>query len=158
MSPDENNVKNIQEQNNNIFILFAEDDPVDQEMIFRAIRKTAVLNNVHFVKDGSEALEYINASGQYNWRTRNILPKIVVLDLRMPKINGLDVLKKLRSDDATKHLPAIIFTSSTEDYDCEESYRSGANSFIVKPFNIEEFQQAVIDIVNYWVSRNQTIV
>ena len=94
MSPEKDNIIKSREPNKNIPVVFAEDDPVDQEMIMRAIKKTSFVNEVFFVNDGSEALEYINAAGQYSWRTSHNLPKVMILDIRMPKLSGLDVLKK----------------------------------------------------------------
>lgn len=156
MSPDKSTIS-IKTQNKNFPIIFAEDDPVDQEMILRAINKIGFAGECQFVENGAEALEYINATGQFTWRTRQTMPKVIVLDIRMPKMSGLDVLKKLRGDETTKHIPVIIFTSSTADYDCIESYKLGANSFIVKPFNFEDFQKTVIDMVIYWLSHNKPI-
>ena len=129
-------------------ILLVEDNPQDAEMTLRALRRNHLANRVHWVKDGAEALDYI-LSGE---RRR---PKLVLLDLKMPKVDGLEVLRRLREDEATRALPVVVMTSSNEERDVAESYRRGANSYIVKPVEFEAFLETVAKIGLYWVLTNR---
>lgn len=140
-----------------IDILLVEDNVSDAELTIRALRKNNLANNLHHVKDGAAALNFIYGKGEYIERNSTNKPKLILLDLKMPKIDGLEVLKILKSDDETKHIPIVILTSSKEEKDLIESYQLGANSFIQKPVEFEKFMKSVVDIGMYWVIMNQNI-
>lgn len=131
-------MKNLKE----VEILLVEDNPYDSELTLRALSKHNLANKVHVVKDGAEALEYIFATGTGTYAERDIndKPKVILLDLKLPKIDGLEVLKKVKSDKQTKIIPVIVLTSSTEERDFIESYELGVNSYIVKPVRGELWQ------------------
>lgn len=140
---------------NEIEILLVEDNPGDAEMTIRALRKNNLANNLMHVKDGAQALDFIFAQGEYANRTNKNLPKIVVLDLKMPKINGIEVLRRIKNDERTRKMPVVVLTSSKEDPDVEECYRLGVNSYVVKPVEFDEFFKAVSDLGLYWMIVNQ---
>lgn len=136
-------------------ILLVEDNLQDAELTIRALRKhNASINLVH-VKDGAEGLDFLFCKGQFSERNKKSHPKIVLLDLKMPKIDGLEVLRIIKSDPETRHIPVIILTSSKEERDLVESYHLGANSYILKPVEYEKFMEAVKDIGIYWTTLNQ---
>ena len=143
------------EEIGNIEILLAEDDAVDAEMTMRALQKHRLANKVHWVRDGAEALDYLFASGAYAGRDVT-LPKLVLLDIKMPRVDGIDVLKRMRADERTKLIPVVVMTSSTQDKDIIESYRLGVNSYVVKPVQFGAFAETVSTIGFYWVLTNQT--
>lgn len=136
-------------------IVLIEDNASDAELTIRGLKKHNILNDLIHLKDGEEALEYIFATGRYAGRNIEQLPKVILLDLKMPKVGGLEVLKKIKSDERTKMIPVIILTSSKEDKDIEEGYKLGVNSHIVKPVEFENFTKAVSDIGFYWLLLNQ---
>lgn len=136
-------------------IVLVEDNENDAELTIRALRKNKVLNKLIHLKDGEEALEYIFAKGKYTERNINEIPKVILLDLKMPKVGGLEVLKKIKLDERTKIIPVIVLTSSKEDKDIIEGYKFGVNSYIVKPVGFENFSKAVSDIGLYWLLLNQ---
>jgi two-component system, response regulator len=138
-----------------IEILLAEDNALDAEMTMRALQKHHLANKVHWVRDGAEALDYLFGKGAYAGRDIN-MPRLVLLDIRMPKVDGIDVLKRLRADDRTKHLPVVVMTSSTQDKDIIESYRLGVNSYVVKPLQFGAFAETVGSVGFYWVLTNRT--
>lgn len=138
-----------------IDVLLVEDNPEDQELTLRAFKKHNLSNNVFVVEDGAEALEFIFAKGQYQDRSNSNYPKVILLDLKLPKVSGLDVLKKIKSDESTKHIPIVVLTSSKEEKDIIESYRLGVNSYIVKPVLFEKFLKSIQDIGLYWLLINQ---
>lgn len=140
---------------NEVEILLVEDNPGDAEMTIRALRKNNLANNLMHVKDGAQALDFIFAQGEYANRTDKNLPRIVVLDLKMPKVNGIEVLRRLKSDERTRKMPVVVLTSSKEDPDVEECYRLGVNSYVVKPVEFDEFFKAVSDLGLYWMIVNQ---
>ncbi len=140
---------------NEIEILIVEDNPNDAEMAMRALKKNNLANNVLVVEDGEEALDFIFCRGQYATRTANKRPKIILLDLKLPKINGLEVLREIKSNPKTKIIPIIVLTSSQEETDIVESYQLGVNSYIVKPVDFDKFVDAVKDIGLYWLLINQ---
>jgi CheY-like chemotaxis protein len=140
---------------NNIEILFAEDSVDDALLTIRVLRKSGLSNKLHHVKDGAEALDFIYCRGEYSSRNINEHPKVIFLDLKMPKLNGLEVLEKLKSDPDMKSIPIVILTSSNEDPDIIKSYELGANSYIVKPVESENFFQAIKDLGFYWMMRSQ---
>lgn len=136
-------------------ILLVEDNPNDAELTIRALKKNNILNNILHLEDGEEVLHYIFGTGKYTERDTQEIPKVILLDLKMPKIDGLDVLKQLKSNEKTKVIPVILLTSSKEDRDIMEGYKLGVNSYIVKPVGFENFVKAVSDIGFYWLLMNQ---
>ncbi len=136
-------------------ILIVEDNPNDAEMALRALRKNNLANKVLVVGDGEEALDFIFAKGKFAERQTNARPKIILLDLKLPKIDGLEVLKKLKSHPETQTIPVIVLTSSREETDMMKSYQFGANSYIVKPVDFDKFVEAVRELGLYWLLLNQ---
>ena len=136
-------------------ILLAEDSPADAEMTLRALRRNNLANKVHWVRDGEEALDYMFCRGAYESRNRALSPKLVMLDIKMPKVDGIEVLRRLKSDAALRAVPVVIMTSSSEQRDLVESYHLGVNSYIVKPVEFEAFHETVAKIGLYWVLTNR---
>lgn len=136
-------------------ILLVEDNPDDEKLTIRALKQNNVANEIVVAHDGAEALGYLFARGGYGGRDSGELPQVVLLDLKMPGMDGLEVLRRLRSDDRTKLLPVIVFTSSREERDIVESYRLGANSYISKPVDFDEFSAAVRQLGLYWLILNE---
>lgn len=136
-------------------IVLVEDSESDAELTIRALKKNNITNKLIHLQDGEEALEYFFATGKYSERNINDLPKVILLDLKMPKVGGLEVLKKIKSDDRLKIIPVIVLTSSKEDKDIIEGYKLGVNSYIVKPVGFENFVKAVSEIGLYWSLLNQ---
>jgi CheY-like chemotaxis protein len=135
-------------------ILLVEDNPEDAEMTLRALRKRNLANHVHWVRDGEEALEYLFCSGRYAERNPGQPPKLVLLDIKMPKIDGIEVLRRIKGSDL-RTIPVVVMTSSNEERDVLESYRLGVNSYIVKPVQFEAFVETVSKIGLYWVLTNR---
>jgi CheY-like chemotaxis protein len=135
-------------------ILLVEDNPEDAEMTMRALRKRNLANQVHWVKDGEEALDYLFCSGPYAGRNPAHPPKLVLLDIKMPKVDGIEVLRRVKGSDL-KSIPVVVMTSSNEERDVLESYRLGVNSYIVKPVQFEAFLETVSSIGLYWVLTNR---
>jgi CheY-like chemotaxis protein len=135
-------------------ILLVEDNPEDAEMTMRALRKRNLANHVHWVKDGEEALDYLFCSGAYAGRDSGHPPKLVLLDIKMPKVDGIEVLRRIKGSDL-KAVPVVVMTSSNEERDVLESYRLGVNSYIVKPVQFEAFIETVSSIGLYWVLTNR---
>jgi len=136
-------------------ILLAEDSPADAEMTLRALRRNNLANKVHWVRDGEEALEYMFCRGAYASRHPGPAPKLVMLDIKMPKVDGIEVLRRLKSDPALRTVPVVIMTSSSEQRDLVDSYQLGVNSYIVKPVEFEVFHETVAKIGLYWVLTNR---
>ena len=136
-------------------ILLVEDNPEDAEMTMRALRKRNLANHLHWVKDGEEALEYLFSTGRYAGRDLRHPPRLVLLDIKMPKVDGIEVLRRLKADPATRKIPVVVMTSSNEERDVVESYRLGVNSYIVKPVQFEAFIETVAKIGLYWVLTNR---
>ncbi len=141
--------------NNEIEILLVEDNPNDAELALRALKKNNLANNVIRVCDGEEALDFIFARGPFKDKKKLNIPKLILLDLKLPKINGLEVLKIIKNDPITKIIPIVVLTSSKEENDMIESYRLGVNSYIVKPVDFDKFIDSVKDIGLYWLLLNQ---
>jgi CheY-like chemotaxis protein len=138
-----------------IEILLAEDNPVDAELTLRALRKHRLANRVHWVHDGAEALDYLFGEGAYAGNGHPA-PRLVLLDVHMPKVDGITVLSRIKGDDRTKAIPVVVMTSSEHDRDVIESYRLGVNSYIVKPIEFGAFAETVGLVGLYWVLTNQT--
>lgn len=137
-------------------ILLAEDNPDDVILTQRAFKKSNLLNEIIVVKDGQEALDYLFAKGKYKDRDKNVMPELILLDLKMPKLDGLQVLKQIRENPRTKQLAVVILTTSKEENDIVASYCLGANSFITKPVDFEQFVEAVKQLGLYWLVLNQS--
>ncbi len=140
---------------NEVEILIVEDNPNDAEMALRALKKNKLANNVLIVEDGEEALDFIFARGKYSGRGKNNRPKIILLDLKLPKVDGFEVLKEIKGNEQTKIIPVIVMTSSKEETDMMKSYQLGVNSYIVKPVDFDKFVDAVHDLGLYWLLLNQ---
>jgi CheY-like chemotaxis protein len=140
---------------NEVEILLVEDNPTDVELTLRALKKNNLANRVHVVTDGEQALEFIFATGAYKGKDINHKPRVVLLDLKLPKVDGLEVLRKIKSDKRTKDIPVVVLTSSKEEQDRIESYRLGVNSYIVKPVDFTQFSKAVSGLGLYWVLLNE---
>lgn len=136
-------------------ILLVEDNPDDVKLTFRALRKNNILNKVVVAEDGIEALDYLFGTGKFAGRDLNIMPQVILLDLKMPKLDGLEVLQRIRTDEKTKLLPVVILTTSNEDKDKVESYKLGANSYIRKPVDFNQFLEAVQKLGLYWLVLNE---
>jgi CheY-like chemotaxis protein len=136
-------------------ILLVEDNPDDAMLATMALEESRIVNHIVHLKDGAEALDYIFREGQYANLPPDGHPKVILLDLKMPKVSGLEVLKRVKSDDRTKDIPVVVFTSSNEDPDVKESYKLGVNSYVVKPLDFEQFKEAVNSIGLYWVVLNR---
>jgi two-component system response regulator len=136
-------------------ILLAEDNPDDVKLTLRALKKNNILNEVVVAQDGVEALEYLFGEGKYAGRDATIRPQVVLLDLKMPKMDGLEVLQRLRSDKRTHLQPVVILTTSSEDKDRIDSYKLGANSYICKPVDFNQFSAAVQQLGLYWLVLNE---
>jgi CheY-like chemotaxis protein len=136
-------------------VLLVEDSPRDAEMTLRTLRKRNLANSIVHVKDGQEALDWLFAKGAYASRDASNTPKVVLLDLKLPKVDGLEVLRAIRADARTRLLPVVVMTSSQEDNDVVESYKLGVNSYIVKPVDFDSFSTAVAELGHYWLILNQ---
>ena len=137
-------------------ILLVEDNPNDAELAIRALKKHNLANHVAVVTDGEEALEFMFARGKYSKRNVESGPRIILLDLKLPKVDGLEVLRAIKSDPRTKIIPVIVLTSSKEEKDIVESYKLGVNSYILKPVDFDKFVESVKDIGYYWLLLNQS--
>jgi two-component system response regulator len=142
---------------NEIEILLVEDKEEDVELTMRALRKNNLANRVHVVSDGQKAIDFIFAEGEYAGRNINDTPKVILLDLKLPKVSGLEVLQRIKSDERTKVIPVVMLTSSKEEQDIVESYRLGVNSYIVKPVNFNDFVNAVSELGLYWMLLNKPV-
>jgi two-component system response regulator len=138
-----------------IEILLVEDNPEDLALAQRALRKADVSNRIQVARDGAEALEFIFCEGPFASRKIEDTPKVILLDLKLPKVDGLEVLKRIKGDPRTRAIPVVVLTSSQEQSDVVESYQLGVNSYIVKPVNFERFVEAVQQLGMYWLLLNQ---
>jgi len=136
-------------------VLLVEDNVSDQELTLRALKKKNLCNRIHVVGDGAEALDFLFGKGQYSDRTMADVPKVVLLDIKLPKVNGIEVLRKIKETPELRALPVVMLTSSKEGPDVQECYRLGANSYIVKPVDFDKFTQAVVDLGFYWLMTNE---
>jgi two-component system, response regulator len=136
-------------------ILLVEDNPDDEALTLRAFRTNNIRNGVVVASDGAMALDYLFGTGKFDGRDVEDLPQVVLLDINLPKINGLEVLRRIRADERTRILPVVILTSSKEEQDLVEGYRSGANSYVRKPVDFEEFVRAARQLGLYWLLLNE---
>jgi two-component system response regulator len=141
--------------NNEVEILLVEDNINDAELTIRALNKVNLANNLIHVKDGEEALDFIFGRGVFANRDKQRRPKVILLDIKMPKVDGIEVLRQIKSDETTKTIPVVIMTSSREEQDIITSYQLGVNSYVVKPVNFEAFAKAISDLGLYWLIINQ---
>lgn len=137
-------------------ILLVEDNPDDEELTCRALRKAKIANEIVVARDGSEALDWLFGTGKYAGRDLSEMPAVVLLDLKLPKMDGFDVLNRMRANPRTKLVPVVVLTSSSEDEDKLDSYKSGANSYVRKPVAMAEFSNAVSQLGMYWILINET--
>jgi CheY-like chemotaxis protein len=135
-------------------VLLVEDNPRDAEMALRTLRKRNLANNIVHVKDGEEALNWLFGIGVFAGRDPSNHPKVVLLDLKLPKVDGLEVLRAIRADERTQFIPVVVMTSSREERDVIDSYKLGVNSYVVKPMDFESFSTAVAELGHYWVLVN----
>jgi two-component system response regulator len=140
---------------NEVEILLVEDNTHDAEMTIRALRKVNLANNLIRLKDGEEALDFLFARGQFQDRDLMNKPKVILLDIKMPKIDGIEVLRQIKANEVTSIIPVVIMTSSKEEQDIVTSYKLGVNSYVVKPVDFEGFAKAVSELGFYWLLTNQ---
>jgi two-component system response regulator len=142
-------------ENIEVEILLIEDNVNDAELAMRALRKNNVAQHIVHLKDGAAALDFLFGKGKYKGRNLNNKPKVILLDLKMPKVSGLEVLEKITSNEQTKKIPVVVLTSSKEHPDVEKAYLLGANSYIVKPVDFDSFRKVVNELGIYWLQLNQ---
>jgi len=140
---------------NGVEILLVEDNPNDVELTLHAFKKYNLANRIQVVRDGAEALDYLFATGNYAGRDVNHRPRVILLDLKLPKVDGLEVLRRIKDDPRTKVIPVVVLTSSREEHDIVESYKLGVNSYIRKPVDFDQFTESVRTIGMYWLLLNQ---
>ncbi|MDY6893526.1 MAG: response regulator [Chloroflexota bacterium] len=138
-------------------IMLVEDNTDDEELTIRALKRSNILNDVVVAHDGAEALDYLFGTGVYVDRDTSIIPEVILLDLKLPKVSGLEVLRRLRADERTKLLPVVVLTTSKEERDMIESYALGANSYVRKPVDFVQFSEAVQQLGLYWLVLNETV-
>ncbi len=136
-------------------ILLVEDNPTDAELCIRALKRSNFANKLVWVKDGAEALDFVFATGQYSGRKVENGPRVILLDLRLPKVDGMEVLRRVKSDERTRTIPVVVLTSSKEDRDVAESYQLGVNSYISKPVEFDAFAKTVSELGLYWLLVNR---
>jgi CheY-like chemotaxis protein len=137
-------------------ILLVEDNPDDEALTMRSLRRANIANDVIVTRDGAEALDYLYGTGKYAGRDLSVMPTLVLLDLKLPRVDGIDVLNRMRQDERTRYIPVVVLTSSSEDEDMMRSYQSGANSYVRKPVAFSDFANAVNQLGIYWMLLNQT--
>ena len=140
-----------------IEILLIEDNPADVVLTLRGLKKHNLSNKVMVINDGAEALDYIFARGEYEDRNIENIPRLILLDLKLPKVHGLDILREIKSNETTKVIPVVVLTSSPEEKDVIESYKLGVNSYITKPVDFDKFLKAAEEIGLYWVLLNHPL-
>lgn len=136
-------------------VLLVEDNPNDVELTLHALQKNKLANRIHVVRDGAEALDFIYGQGVYAGRSPDFPPKVILLDLKLPKIDGIEVLKRLKGDPVTRAIPVVVLTSSNQSRDIEQTYTLGANSYIVKPVQFDLFVEVMRKLGFYWLLLNQ---
>jgi CheY-like chemotaxis protein len=140
---------------NEVEILLVEDDASDAELTLRALKTGHIANQVFVARDGAEALEFFFGEETHPLREIGVAPKVILLDLKLPKVDGLEVLRRLKTDERTRHIPVVVLTGSREEPDIAQAYRLGANSYIVKPVDFEAFARAVSEVGLHWVLLNE---
>ena len=140
----------------NIEIILVEDSMEDAALVMRSLKKNNLSNSILHLKDGAEALDFIFSQGEYSGRSIEDKPKLILLDLKMPKVDGLQVLRAIKTDERTQSIPVVIMTSSREDRDLVESYKLGVNGYVVKPVSFESFAKAVAELGMFWLLVNQS--
>lgn len=138
-----------------IEVLLVEDNASDAEMTIRALKKNNLGNKLLHLKDGAEALDFIFAEGEYSGRQVESIPKVILLDLKMPRVSGIEVLRRIKTDERTRKIPVVVLTSSKEDPDIQACYALGVNSYVVKPVDFNEFQKAISELGLFWMIINQ---
>lgn len=146
----------ISQQLNEVQVLLVEDNPNDAELTLRALRKRNLANKLFHAKDGAEALDFVFAQGSFLHRRVENGPKVVLLDLKLPKVDGLEVLRRIKLDERTRRIPVVVMTSSREDKDLATCYEYGVNGYVVKPVEFEDFSRAVTELGFYWLLLNET--
>ena len=141
---------------NHVEIILVEDNPHEAELAIRSLKKNHLANNLIHLDDGADALDFIFSKGKYESRERLPRPKLILLDLNLPKVSGIEILKQIKSNELTKAIPVVIMTSSKEEKDIIDSYHYGVNSYLVKPVSFETFTKAIKDLGFYWLLLNQT--
>ncbi len=136
-------------------IIVVEDNPNDAELMVRSLKKNNLANKLVVLEDGEQAQDYIFCTGEYKGRDSSVLPNVIFLDLKLPKVNGLEILKKVKSNDKTKMIPVVIVTSSKEDPDIKAAYEFGANSYVVKPVDFTKFKETINQLGLYWIVVNE---
>jgi len=147
--------KSCRMSTNEIEILLVEDNPADLDLALYALRHNNLVNQIQVARDGEEALDFLFCRGRYSNRASDHFPKLVLLDLKLPKVDGMEVLRQLKSDGQTKTIPVVILTSSKEEKDLVQSYQLGVNSFIQKPVDFDQFRQIIKELQLYWLVVNQ---
>jgi CheY-like chemotaxis protein len=142
-------------ESDEVEILLVEDSPTDAELTIRALRERKLANRLHWVKDGAEALDFVFGVGPYAGRRVGSVPRVILLDLRLPKVDGMEVLRRVKADERTRTIPVVVLTSSKEDRDIAETYRLGVNSFISKPVEFDAFANTVAELGFYWLLTNK---
>ncbi len=137
-------------------LLLVEDNPDDVQLTLRALKKNNIANEVVIAGDGVEALDYLFGAGKFAGRDTRVMPQVILLDLKMPRMDGLEVLHRIRADERTRLLPVVVLTTSSEDRDCVESYKLGANSYIRKPVDFNQFTEAIQQLGLYWLVLNES--
>jgi len=143
-------------EKDSVEIVLIEDNPTDAELTIRALKKNNLVNNIVWLKDGEEALEYMFCTGRYVERNINYIPRVILLDLKLPFVSGQEVLEKLKNNEHTKKVPVVVMTSSLEECDLDQCYHLGVNSYIVKPIDFDKFTEVVKNLGLYWLLINET--
>lgn len=138
-------------------ILLIEDNSSDAELAIRVLKKNQIAGNIIHLKDGASAIDFLFGEGEFEKRDINSKPRIILLDLKMPKVDGIEVLRKIKANELTKNIPVVILTSSREASDLEKAYSNGANSYIVKPVDFEDFSKVIAETGRYWILLNQFV-
>ena len=141
---------------NGVEVLLVEDNPNDVRLALHAFEESNIANHIQVVRDGAEALEYLFCTGRYSQRTIHSHPKVILLDLKLPLVDGIEVLRRVKSDERTRMIPVVAMTSSAEEKDIVESYHLGVNSYIVKPVDFDQFTEVVRQLGFYWLVVNQS--